>query len=186
MRRALLALMIMTATIGCAAEQLPELDKTKPLYQKRWGLGFPAIFPIGGVKKVRMPDPKTIAELKEELEMQDLRHKQAIKEKEREHKEREHNFGSWCKRIGWLLLALGFAGHFCSSFGPVKSASSSVMTLGVVAIVAGLGIQKTVEHETILTLVIIVPLGGFALYKARNWSVSHLLKRKKEEEQEES
>lgn len=172
MTTVILWLIFVAALISCVhAKEGPEIDQSKPIYQKAWGRGKVIVWPFGGVEKVRIPDPKTVNELRAALRAKDMKHEQEMNEVHRENKAREHTFGSWMKRIGWVLLALGFAGHGSSALGPLKSMASSIMTLGFVGIAAGIGLQKTVEYESPIALAILGPIGLVVLWRGRNWSI---------------
>jgi len=156
-----------------ASETLKPLDLTRDIYQKKEGFPSKVItWPIlGGVIKCRLPDPVTIAELKKQLEMQGLRHEQEIKEQAANHKSNQHAWGSVAIGVGWILIAIGAAAHFATSIPLVKSASSSIITLGGFTVVGGLGMQMTVEYDFFLKcalLILVVGWIAYRLYKHRD------------------
>lgn len=155
------------------AEKLPELDPEKPIYQKKWG-GVVIAWPVGDVDRVRLPDPKTIDELKLELKKQNLKHEEKMKQQARENEMAEHKKGSWLKVIGWLAVAIGAAAHFATSVPALKSISSSIITLGIAMVIAGLGIQKTAELNPWVKLAIVVVIVGVSLYFARNKDIKDM------------
>lgn len=166
--------------LGCmslfAAETRSPLDPTRDIYQIK--PGFPSIaitWPIpGGLNKVRLPDPITVKDLKRQLEMQDLKHKQTIREQQRDQKRREHTLGSCLKIGGWVLVALGVAGHFVTTWPPLQSMASSIITVGICTIAGGLGIQKTAEYDKWLTVALGVAVAVFICYKYRKFCISHV------------
>ena len=154
--------------------ELQPLDPSRPIYQKKDGYPSMVItYPIpGGVNECRLPDPVTIAELKHQIEQQSLRHKQKMKEQADEHKNKEHAAGSLAVIIGWALVAFGAAAHFATSIPLVKSWSSSIITLGVFAIIGGLGLQMTVEYDWFLKLtfaIVFIIWIAYRLYKHRDF-----------------
>jgi len=162
---------------------LKPLDPSRAMYQKKEGFPSKVItWPIlGGVELRRLPDPVTIAELEKQLKMQEMRHNQAMKQQEDEHKDREHSAGSWAIIIGWGLIALGAAAHWATSIPLLKSLSSSIITLGAFAVAGGFGLQMTVEYDYILKcavsvvgLVYII----FKLYQKRDFHLPDKIKRK--------
>jgi hypothetical protein len=178
-------IVFLVLTVCIAAAELQELDPSKPIYQKQWG-GVVIAWPAGDVDEVRMPDPKTIEDVKDMLEKQDLKHQQDIEERTREHQLREYNFGGWMKVTGWSLLALGAVLHALSSVGTIKIPAHYIIGIGAAAILAGFGVQKMVRMDQrwgsyfeLGLLFVIVSIGGYGLYRARDWSVSHLIKKKK-------
>ena len=125
-----------------------------------------------------MPDPKTVAELKKELEMQALRHEQKLKERdaERDIKQKawETKWGGILKLAGWVMLGLGIAAHCCTNLPFVKDWSKTILALGGALLLGGLGIQKTVQIDKYLNVAFAIMAGGLLMYLFRNWSVSHI------------
>ena len=175
-QRAILALLAAFLLTSCNAvepesRKLPELQPKQPIYQKSWGWGKPTVIPFGGLRQVRERDPVTIEEMRAKLKRQDMEHEQEMKEQARENKLREHRIGSWLKVAGWAMIGIGFVLHGLTASGVVKSIGSSVITLGAVGIIGGLCVQKTVEHETIITLAVGLAFAVWLLYNWRNKSV---------------
>lgn len=168
--------------IALSTCMLPACAVSEPkVHELPSGLQIHTDYTFAGITyktEVKKLDAQKIDELERELKRKDLRHNQAMRERDREQDAKDYSFGSWMKRGGWILLALGFAAHACSSFGPLKSWASSIMTLGFFAVIAGIGLQKTIEMDTAITIIIVVPAGIYLLYKARKWSVSHWFKGK--------
>jgi len=173
-------LLLASFCYGDNKKELPPLDPTRPIYQKK--VGFPSkviTWPIlGGLQESRLPDPVTVGELKKRLEMQDLRHKQTMRDKERERdvnqKEWESFWGGLLKIAGWVLIALGVAGHSCTTFPLIKNWASSIITLGVAGVIGGLAIQKTVQADKYLTVAFWLLIGFLVMYRLKDWSFSHI------------
>lgn len=163
-----------------SSEKLKPLDPTRDIYQLKEG--YPSTittWPIpGGAVKRRLPDPITIAELKKQLEMQNLRHEQDMDERDRERnvkqKDWENFWGGVLKIAGWVLVALGVACHAATTFPLIKNWASSIITLGAAGVLGGLAIQKTVQADKYLTVAFWLLIAFLIMYKARGWSISHI------------
>ena len=179
-RECVITILLMVGCM-CNAGELPELDPNKKLFQPHAGWGKPMLWPFGTMQQVRERDPVTVEELRRLLEQKDMRHAQEMKEQKREQLDKEHKLGGWIKLAGWILIALAAVAHGCSSFGPIKSAASTVLGIGFVGVLGGLAIQKMAEFDRLFNFALVVLAGvvlAYALYLGRNWSVSHLWKRK--------
>jgi len=163
-------------TVLISAENVP-VDPSRPFYQKKEGFPSTVItYPIpGGLNECRLPDPVTIAELKKQLEMQKLRHAQDKADRLEDHKTKQHAAGSLAIVIGWALVAFGAAAHFATSTPLVKSCSSSIITLGVFAIIGGMGLQMTVEYEFWLKAGLFISLIAWIAYRLYKYRDVHIL-----------
>ena len=162
---------------GQENDGLDPLDPARDIWQVKEGYpSIPLTWPLpGGLKRCRLPDPVSQEEFEEQLERQELRHKQEMSKRSREislkRDERESAFGGVVKVIGWGLVVLGIVCHTATTIPLLKNWASSIITAGVGSVGWGLAIQKTVEFEKWVNLAFWLLVGGLAMYGLRNKAV---------------
>jgi len=84
----------------------------------------------------------------------------------------------------WVAIGCAVVHGLIKSSYPALKPFSKILEWGIVgavlAIVGGMLYKNIVEYEKIIILVIAVMGGGILLYRNREWSISHLFKRKTE------
>lgn len=146
-------ILLLLFTCACASEQ-PYATRGKQLYQKSSCLSIPI-----GMAKVQPPKAITMAE-----------HEQIVKA-------REYEMGSYVKYVGWGLMILGACLHFCTVAPTLKSIGSSIMSVGGVTVLGGIGLQKTVKYDTAITVISVIAV-ALLLYKKRAFSLFEYIKQK--------
>lgn len=161
-------------------KELKPLDPAKPIWQVQDGYpSIPITWPIpGGLVKRRLPDPLTIDEFRDQLQRQEMTHKQEIKERERElliaQSEREMRFGGWLKMAGWIILIFAAVAHCATNVSVIKNYSTVVFFCGAGGIASGMCIQKNVQFDKVFTVAFWVVVLGMAMIALRRKSISHL------------
>lgn len=139
-------------------KELPMAKESKALYQ------IP-VWPI--VKQVRVP---SIHELKEQLDYEYQRKIQEIQIKEIKR-------GSMWFRVGLWLAGIGFALHFLTAYPVAQRMSEWVLCGGLGVSAMGLIIKKVSEYQNFVLLGVLGCVVVLVLYKCKDWSLSHLIKK---------
>jgi len=151
---------------GCTAERvdwydkaLPQADPAKALRQGLTG------------KRVRIPDARTPEQIKAEA-------KAEYDKQLRDIDLREYKRGSWMVTLGLIVAACAIAAHIMTSLPAIKRIAEGCIVLGAGLAGSGFIQRKIVEFDTQLgiSVALLITLG--IAYKARNWSISRLFKRK--------
>lgn len=142
-------------------------DPEKPLWQ--WvGWPPPGNMWFGGkCHKVQL-------DLKSAEGLQEL----ALKKAKDELQLKEMQKGSWLMMIGLIVAASGVAFHFITAYPVLQRLSEYVLVFGGCLTGAGLVLKKVSQFQNWLFFGLVILAIGGILYKCRNWSVSHLLKKK--------
>jgi hypothetical protein len=152
-------------------QKYPLADEKKAVYQWK-GWPPPGNMWFGGkCYKVRIPEPEDIEkqmELEYEKQLQEMR----LKEIRR---------GSALFMIGCIVAACGFAMHFMTAYKLAQKLSEWVLSGGLVMAGTGLVVKKAAEYQNFIVLGLIGAFAAFLLYKGKDWSISHLFKRKEKE-----
>lgn len=84
----------------------------------------------------------------------------------------------------WIAVVCAVAHGAIKSSYPLLKPFSKILEWGIVGgvgtIIIGMLYKQTVEYEKIIALALGLAVGGFLLYRYRDWSISHLLGKIKE------
>jgi len=163
----ILALCAPVSVIGAQWDDpaLPMADSEKPLLQSV----VPGVLGIGGLhKKVRVPSTD---DLKKKL---DLEYKQKLQDL----KIAEIKRGSWLFLTGLLAAGCGFAMHFMTSYPVAQRFSEWVLCGGLATSAIGLILKKAAEYQNWIFLALVAAAAIGVLVRFKDWSFSHLFKKK--------
>jgi hypothetical protein len=136
----ILAILTALATFLALAEELPQPDKDRPLYQKRWG-GPVIAWPCGDVDEVAWPKPESIEEAQLRIEIERLEQNIADERALKQAGQREMKYGVLALVVG-IVMAVILAHYGFELIGV------AIAGLGLIGIVSGAITIKIADHIT--------------------------------------
>lgn len=143
----LLTFIFMICGAFAEAEQYPEADPEKPIYQKQWG-GAVIAWPVGDVDRVRLPDPKTAEQAKMQAEIERIKAETAQFKKKLEQELRDRKHGVRWMRIGVALFVIGGIAFVFLKHYQFELVGVSIAVSGVGAVCYGAIMIKVAENAT--------------------------------------